>query len=131
MIEDDVEIGSPYGIKETKFSSLSKLLRVTAWCSRFINNIKGMSIQGYLLEEEIAESMEIWTKYIQEIHFKVWIDAKSRNRWNSVKSSLGVRRDEHGILRCHGRFMNENMAPKFLPKKNYFTDLVIRGILWH
>ena len=41
MLSTQEDINTPFGIAETKYSSLFRLVRVTAWCKRFINNLRG------------------------------------------------------------------------------------------
>ena len=45
-------------------------------------------------------------------------------------NQLGLKKDDHGILRCYGRYANadtniEQKNPKLLPRKNCFLNLVI------
>ena len=85
MMEEDVQVSTPYEIEETKFSSLTKLLRLPAWCTRFINNLRGSSMQGCLSEDEITSSMKMWVKHIQEMHLLDGTVATTKNKWNSVR----------------------------------------------
>ena len=38
----------PFSIDETKISKLSRLIRLTAWCQRFVTNLKAMNLKGVL-----------------------------------------------------------------------------------
>ena len=124
MLSSQEEIITPFGIIETKYSSLCRLVRVTAWCKRFINNVRGYPTKGGLTDDEIKSAMVMWTKHTQKVHFED-TDPKSKKKWNSLKCSLGVKEDDDGVLRCHGRF-NDKLALKLLPKKSHFTSLVIK-----
>ena len=52
------------------------------------------------------------------------------NKKHSLINQLGLKKDNHGILRCYGQYASadtniETKNPKLLPRKNYFTNLVI------
>ena len=45
--------------------------------------------------------------------------------------TLGLKIDEEGILRCHGRLNNadileESKVPIYLPRKNYYTEILVQ-----
>ena len=49
-----------------------------------------------------------------------------------MKNQLGLRFDEHEVLRCHGRLTSESLTehaafPKLHPRNHVFTSLVING----
>lgn len=63
--ERNVEIKTPYGIDIRRFSSLTKLLRVTALSERFVNKLRKKSNRsGPLDESEIANAERSWTMYL-------------------------------------------------------------------
>ena len=126
VADEDLKKTTPFEINETQFSSHTRLIRVTAWCTRFINNLKKSNIQGCLSGEELANSLKLWTRSIQEIHFAEESEAILKNKNHSVRLNLGVRKDENGILRCHGRFGTTVKSPKLLPKKSHYTDMIIK-----
>ena len=127
MVSDGSQsVESPGNMKEEKFSSHIKLIRVTAWCCRFINNVKGTKIiKGYLSPKEISEACDRWTRFIQLKHFHDVIDSSESGKNNSIKINLGVYKDKWGILRCGGRFPLESKHPILLPKKCHYTNLII------
>ena len=58
----------PFRISERNYSSLTKLLRVSAWALQFIRKLqKKSTIKGQLTSEEIAKVM--WEKYVQKRTF--------------------------------------------------------------
>ena len=60
-----VESKSPFGIDIRRFSSLTKLLRVTALSERFVDKLrKKISRSGPLDESEIANAERLWTTYL-------------------------------------------------------------------
>ena len=110
-----------------RFSSLSKLLRVTAYTKRFINNLrlskeKGELILGDLTTEELRSAEVTWIKDAQD-------ELMSRENFGKIRESLNVvKKDE--ILVCKGRLENSDLNeeakfPIILPKNNKFTELVI------
>ena len=51
----------PFGINENNFSLHAKLVRVTAWCMRFIINIKTQKLNSnFLTAYEISEASDLW-----------------------------------------------------------------------
>ena len=123
-------------ININKYSSLKKLLHITALVIQFTRNLKNK--QSTLLHcMNIAESL--WIKEEQEIHFSKELDyiknsktvtkTKKNEAGNLVKQwSLFL--DEQGILRCRGRFQYAEMDydtkyPILLPKESCLTTLII------
>ncbi|KAL9989289.1 hypothetical protein ACROYT_G003822 [Oculina patagonica] len=125
---------SPFGLSENNYSSLTRLLRVTAWCWRFIHKLQKKSIdKGELKAEEINQAKTMWERHVQNSSFASEIKAIKNNTRNNLKSQLGLNVDENGILRCHGRLIRENLPestfyPKLLPKNHAFTSLVINSL---
>ena len=128
MAESDVKNSGPFGIDEKRYSQFHRLIRITAWCHRFICNIrnpdKGSRIVGYLLAKELLQSSQMWTKHIQETNFNAVLHAV-RNKRSHNLSGLGLYRDKDGVLRCAGRFQASETRPRLLPKNGHFTELVI------
>ena len=44
LTSQSVDSESPFGIDERNFFSMQRLVRVTAWCSRFIKRIRGQCL---------------------------------------------------------------------------------------
>ncbi|KAL9958393.1 hypothetical protein ACROYT_G035399 [Oculina patagonica] len=124
---------SPFGLSENTYSSLTRLLRVTAWCWRFIHKLQKKSTEkGELKAEEINQAKTMWERHVQNSSFASEIKAIKNNTRNNLKSQLGLKVDENGILRCHDRLIRENLPestfyPKLLPKNHAFTSLVINS----
>ncbi|CAF1104794.1 unnamed protein product [Didymodactylos carnosus] len=123
----------PFEIDQTRYSSLTKLIRITAWCMRFINRLKQNKVTSkYLASEELEQSKDVWIKFVQKKYFSSVLLAIERNQRHPLTEQLGLWLDKNGILRCGGRLVNaklsENaMFPKLLPKKDYFTTLIIQN----
>ena len=64
--ENTEEIVPPFGIDCEKYSSFTKLIRVTAWIQRFISRIKRKKESGNSLTcTELKMAVLAWIKYIQ------------------------------------------------------------------
>ena len=62
---------APLGIDYRRFSSVTKLLRVTALALRFINSLRNScSPKGPLTSTEISASEILWVRYIQRYNFQ-------------------------------------------------------------
>ena len=123
---------APFELNATNYSSLTRLLRVTAWALRFIRKLQKKSTQKEELNaEEIDQAKLMWERHIQNSSFSLEINAINNTR-NNLKNQLGLKMDENGILHCHGRLTRENLPestvfPKLLPKNHAFTSLLINS----
>ncbi|XP_035220911.1 uncharacterized protein LOC118193853 [Stegodyphus dumicola] len=117
----------------TKFSSLEKLLRVTAWVKRFVAKLRKRACEeGPLTVLEIQEAEEYWIKQVQRANYFSDIQQLERNNLITPDSklySLAPYLDSRGILRVRGRLeqaelIDDEKHPIILPKTK-FTELVI------
>ena len=109
------------------FSSLQRLIRVTAYVLRFVSNVKRKNEKKELTDEDLKQeeterARELW---IREVQGSVLDDEK----FDQVKVSLSLYKDDKGILRCGGRLKNAPIPfnarfPIFL-RRSHFTNLVI------
>ena len=124
-----------------KFSSLNKLLRVTAYVVKFITNLK---IAGEINRREEKIDININKKCFNLLEAKdiqhvktMWIkevqmNVENESNYGQLKKALNLYKDDEEIIRCQGRLdfapdiTFEENNPIFLPKKHYFTYLVIR-----
>ncbi|XP_025192641.1 uncharacterized protein LOC112592702 [Melanaphis sacchari] len=122
-----------------KYSSWSKLLRVTALVQRFINNCKLSHLKnrekctiGFLSITETAQAERLWVGKAQVNAFE---DELSRLKANKMvrRSSALIRLspfiDKHGLIRVGGRLMNASIShdskyPILLPSKSIVTKLI-------
>lgn len=127
----NVESKTPYGIDIRRYSSLTKLLRVTALAERFVNNLKTKSNRsGPLDESEIDNAERLWTKYLQRDQYSDVIESIKWAKPNNLKTQLGIQMDTNGLLRCHGRLENAEICegarqPVLLSKYSRYTELMI------
>ena len=113
-------------IKCEDFSTLSRLLRVTAYVRRAVKLFKKMNTcpKGPLAPQELVEAEELWIIDTQitlknESNLKVW------------QKQFDLFADDNGLIRCRGRLNNANLPyatkyPLFLPRKAHFTTLVVK-----
>ena len=110
-----------------RHGTLGKLLRVTAFVLRFINNLRGRSMNkvlniGNLSTEEIEAAEHVWIKVVQKA-------LRNRQDFQALSVQLGIV-DQSGVLVCKGRLENADLDigskyPIIIPKDHRFTDLVI------
>ena len=115
------------GIQAEKFSSYSRLIRVTSWCLRFVFNLRNKDNlkKGHLSHVELEQSLVLWIKHIKYKNFKDLNHCLENGKRHSFYN-LGVFKDNDDILKCKGRFsLNINGNPILLPKKDHFTKLII------
>ena len=110
------------------YSTLRRLLRVTAYVIRFIGSPKkGVETHSQNLEpEEITEAeklciIQFQTLLTEDKRFGVW------------KQQFGLFVDPAGIWRCGGRLGNAELQydtkyPVFLGKHHYLATLIIRNV---
>lgn len=120
-----------------KFSSLSKLERIMAYCLRFIHNCKVSKNDrkhGCLNPSEIQSSRLILVKLVQKEAFQGEINSLWVNQSVGKKSkllNLNPFMHSDGIIRVGGRLGNSkyNFNKKFpivIPGNHHFTTLLIR-----
>ncbi|XP_045206117.2 uncharacterized protein LOC123558303 [Mercenaria mercenaria] len=128
---------APVGIDITRFSSFTKLLRVTVLCFRFIQRLKKKSCDtGCIKSAELEGAERKWLLHIQENYYKEVFDAIKSNKPNNLQKQLDLYIDETGLLRCKGRLEHSGLSqgarqPILLPKKDTFTRLLVESTHKH
>ena len=118
-------------IKIEKFSSLQRLLRILAWVIRFANKFMNREVPTESLTvQEIEKARLLWDMYAQEKCYGDVIRSIKMNKKCNLKEQLNLIIDEHGLLRCRGRYENTELTqgarcPKLLPTVEYYTRLII------
>ncbi|KAF8768276.1 hypothetical protein HNY73_021115 [Argiope bruennichi] len=118
-----------------KYSNLRKLLRVTAFVKRFMNNSKPRSLKfsGPLSAFELQEALHSWIKATQIKYFGAEIHqllSKSVISKDSCVYNLSPELDENNLLQLKGRlqFFSGDMRAKhpwLLPSNDKFVKLLI------
>ncbi|CAK1583774.1 unnamed protein product [Parnassius mnemosyne] len=115
-----------------KFSSLMKLLRVVAYCRRFLKKKKDIS--AYLKTEEIKEALHIMIKKAQIKEFNEEIETLKKGNFIQKKSKLisfNPFLDDKGILRIGGRIYHatvnrDTKHPALIPHDSYLAGVLVR-----
>ncbi|XP_033643441.1 uncharacterized protein LOC117303376 [Asterias rubens] len=116
-----------------KYSSWRKLIRVTAYVRRFVQNIRAKmqscvnkeSKQGPLSPQELTDAANYWIiKAQKNLH---------KRMANGEFKSLSPFTDDAGILRVGGRLHESTMFyhtkhPALLPHDHYISILIVRSI---
>ncbi|XP_024875383.1 uncharacterized protein LOC112456855, partial [Temnothorax curvispinosus] len=124
-----------------RFSSLSKLRRIVAYCYRFVENCRKQASQrriGSLKVEELTAANTALVKMAQRQAFaqEIWDKGnKGKVSRNSRILSLNPFVDERGVFRVRGRLMNAALSydqrfPIILPSKHPFSTLLIREMYY-
>ena len=119
-------------IDSSSYSSYHRLLNVTVYVLRFINNLKAR------IKKDIDNIMcrRITVEEIKAVETLWLFDAqkgfRSLESFKKVEQSLGVYVDDDGLFRCRGRLGNapvaeESKFPILLPRDGYVTDLIVRN----
>ncbi|XP_011859305.1 PREDICTED: uncharacterized protein LOC105556805 [Vollenhovia emeryi] len=119
-----------------RISSLHRLLRVTAWCRRWLCKIRQttfVSASGVLTLEELEEARLTWIRTTQEAHFKRERKAMEREKpllRCSPLTKLAPFIDDKGLLRVGGRLKHSLLSPDerhpvILPAAARFTTMLI------
>ena len=120
-----------------RYSSYQKLLRITSYVLRFINNSKQTNKHkktGHLEPSEMQNSAEIWIRDSQSIHFSQ--EYQTLRKGGRPRNSLPIIRqlrlyiDEKNLIRCGGRMHNAPLPettkfPYLLPNNHRLTKLII------
>ena len=120
-----------------RFSSFTRLRRVTAWVMRFLHNCKRnlSCMSGPLSVDEIGKAVSYWISLSQASHFSKEIAAlkAQTSLWRSSSLlSLSPFLDEDGLLRIGGRQRNskltyESQHPTILHENHPVSKLLIRA----
>lgn len=122
-------------INPSDFSSLPRLLCITAYVYRFVQLLqKKVSQQGPITAMEYDHVMTEWVKDCQSVVYRAEVNnlsSKSLHHTTLVRQ-LHLFLDDSGLLGCGGRIHNAPLSdntkfPLLLPSKDHFTDLVIRS----
>ena len=127
-------------IDPKRYSTLKKLLRVTAYMNRFIYNVsneKNKRINGPLSAEELSNAEIQWLRCIQVIHFpreleKLQAGKVVKKNSNIVKLTPVYDRDTK-LIKMGGRIeysdlTEEEKHPVILPSRSYIVKLIVEDI---
>ena len=129
-------------IDTKKFSSLTQLLRISAYVLRFIRNLRAKlsgnanQVVQELSATEVKQAEWYWIKTIQANSFEneiKFLTKKSQLSPPPRVKQFGLYLDDVGLLRCKGRLNNADLPitsknPVLLPSKNDFVNLMIKDV---
>ncbi|XP_011687417.1 PREDICTED: uncharacterized protein LOC105449732 [Wasmannia auropunctata] len=122
-----------------RYSSLQRLLRITAWCRRWLMGQRrdpGQPREPLTLAcKELDQSLDGWIRVVQRGRLSQEINQVQKGRTLSKSNSLAKLNpfvDEQGILRVGGRMKHsllpfDEKHPIILPKRSHFTNLIIQS----
>ncbi|XP_051162407.1 uncharacterized protein LOC127282276 [Leptopilina boulardi] len=125
------------GIPEllSSVSSLTQLLRVTAYCLRFIQTLRNPNsqIEPYLTADELKRSFSTWIKVVQNDHLSETIELLKNKKplpSGNPLIKLAPFLDNDEVLRVGGRLQSsllsyDEMHPIILPKNSKLSALII------
>ena len=130
LVETKGETGVAAVINVNDYSKLHRLVCVTAWVRRFVNNLKA----GLERRENTKRAGRLEVSELNEAEIELMKSSqgelKKQGNFKQLVSELGVVEQE-GILRCVGRLVNSDLEfdarrPILLPRKHHLTKLIIR-----
>ncbi|XP_029167910.1 uncharacterized protein LOC114938224 [Nylanderia fulva] len=117
-----------------RFPTLQRLVRVTAWCRRWLNPVRRDARPGRPLHpDELDSALFRWLRVVQALHFPTDVAAASAGRTSPPRShlvKLSPFLDGQGVLRVGGRLKNSQLPldekhPMIIPAASWLTRLVI------
>ena len=114
-------------INPVHFNSFKRLINVTCYVKRFIQNCKLSLINKQLLVEDIDEDYRHEIERMWIINEQLSIDDKY---FEQLKVSLGAYKD-NGVIKLKGRLENSDLPyntkyPTFIPRESIIGDLIIK-----
>ena len=114
-------------IDPKRYSTLTKLLRVTSICHKFIDiKLKRQKdIDKEISAEDMSRSKDLWIRHLQRL-------VTQEPKYEKTAESLGIKQDSNGYLRCMGRLGRgkipfDSKHPMILPGGHWVTTLIIRA----
>ena len=99
-----------------RFNSIQKLLRVTSWVKRFVNNLKKKVLKKETLKKPFVDSNELHMSQLQ------WISENQRSfdkrKLQIVRKAVNIFCDENELFRSKGRIDIPVRATLFALCKN-------------
>ncbi|GFS92152.1 integrase catalytic domain-containing protein [Trichonephila clavipes] len=127
------------------YSSLTKIIRIFAYCQRFIKNCKKIAFQGSSISSSHINTTSLTfseTKTTEETIFR-WVQGfYFQEKIRSIKKQISLPPksplrslhpfiDEHGLVRVRGRLQNSQLRfnskhPIILPSQHSISELLIK-----
>jgi hypothetical protein len=124
-----------------RFSKLNRLIRVIAYCRKFINNCRQLKANRQtttLFTQELDKALTCCVKMVQQTSYAQEVEEPTHLEISS-NNSLKTLQEKEGLFRVGGRLQKsalpyQNMHQMILPPNHYFTKLVVsaeHSILHH
>ena len=130
--EEALPLG-PFDLDPTKFSSLTRMVRVTSWAKRFIDNTRNRERVSlpYLTAEELRTARDQCIQYAQRTAYQDIIGCIKKGKSNDMISKLQLFLDDNNLIRCNARLQYSDLLdstkyPILLPRSHPITSLIIR-----
>lgn len=118
-----------------RYSTLNKLLSVTAWIRRFFHNCKKpreRRVASILAPGERQDALLFWIRVVQSKCFKTDLEILrgGRSKLKGAISRLNPFLDDSGLIRVGGRLRNASLSygarhPLLLPKDGHLVRLLV------
>ena len=113
-------------INPGSYSSLTKLIRVTSLVLLFVKKLKRRRDGSTDQEESLQVYKQAENKWIKHVQKGIL----NSDKYQQMKSTLGLYQDSEGVVRCQGRIGLSSLPydtkfPVLLPREHCFTRLVI------
>ena len=129
-------------IKCTRYSSLNKLLRVTAVILKFMEFLNGKKVESPIYKncaltgEDMDTAEVLWLQSIQSKTFSAelfYLQSKSMQAPPVQVNQFGLFIDDLSLLRCRGRISNSQLSaaskkPILLPPNHPWVTLLIQQV---
>ena len=125
-IKNQVDLNEVSNI--SKCSNLKKLVKITSWVLRFVNNIKKKIKKSEVCLTDLrADELKTAEEYLIKSNQKHLLNEKNISKYNYLNLNI----DEKGLLRCTGRLAPlpyETRSPILLDPSHPLTKLIILNI---
>ena len=109
------DVTPPFEIKAENYSSLDKLLRITAYANLFIKSLKKINTsRGVPTANETEVANIAWIKYLQRKHYIDLSKGEMVLNKSIIKSQLNPKIENDRIIRCYRRLRKAD-----LPEENH------------
>ena len=141
LVQGEGSLETPCCIDHSRFSSFSKMIRVTAYVKKFVKKLqKKENVETeFLTTNELQEAENLWLRYAQQSDYGEIFNAIRLGMKNDMVNKLGLAVDDKGLIRCHGRMKNATIPinakyPILLASNNVLSAMIINEChqrLWH
>ena len=106
-----------------RFSSYTKLIRITALVLKFIKILRNKQIEKNISKTDFNEAESLWHREVQK-------SFKQDVKFQKSRDNIRVVVDDDGLMRVGGRIENSTMPfsakfPILLPREHHFTKLYV------